>query len=469
MKKEIYTSLLIVALFALIISIGCGGGNDGITQPSAIDNTDPANSDINQSTGYGSIHIKIVWPETGGEGSIAENENNLIGANIPYDTTKIIIEFLEQQDAPDATENPVHEPVEVKRNAGWGEAEVTVDKIPVGKIIIRTTAYNSTEPDTPLETVDTEYVIFVGIQRVYIMLYNYSIKMEALSPIEISPTPTTPLTLLEEETEITATLAIDPPGDVIFPKPDKLITFTVEPYTGEGVLIDPVSGAEGDTIDVITDSDGKCNVKFKGETLGFAIIRATFLADPGVSSSSITVAFNINIGEYVLDVSFANKYRYTYTNNGYTTSLPTGDLIYFWGSDGKLEFDLKAHLRINTPTKSFPLADKPIYFEYIDTTGFPAPPEYYTNVSPYPDSLGISLTNSIGMTPEEDGITNVNGDVSGIYTVNWSSSPYLNKHIPGARVWIGATYTDDNDNNVYTGKAYVDFDPQPFLNNGELN
>lgn len=82
MKKKIYVTLLIIVISTLIISIGCGGGNDGIVPSSIPNSTDNSNTIKN---GY--IKVTIVWPQNGVEGKyLFTSGENTITASMPYDT-----------------------------------------------------------------------------------------------------------------------------------------------------------------------------------------------------------------------------------------------------------------------------------------------------------------------------------------------------------------------------------------------
>ena len=56
MKYKLLLTMLLLTILGFIICSGCGG-DDGITTPSSITNQEIQN--------YGSITIKVIWPENG--------------------------------------------------------------------------------------------------------------------------------------------------------------------------------------------------------------------------------------------------------------------------------------------------------------------------------------------------------------------------------------------------------------------
>jgi len=131
MKKEIYVSLLIISICIFIIAAGCGGGNDGITQSGA----------ISDGTGYGSLDIRVVWPQSGIEGSylFSSGEDNTLTASMPYNITRIEFEIYEANIEPPnllgsrSLTRPVDEP----------ESKVTIDRLPATLVLIKATLYRS--------------------------------------------------------------------------------------------------------------------------------------------------------------------------------------------------------------------------------------------------------------------------------------------------------------------------------------
>ena len=93
MQRNVYLSLVLITLLAFIIISGCGGGNDGITQPSSI--TTPTAT----PSGSGYLVIDVVWPkEEAASGkciiSSGKNDKDII-ASIPKGTIKVVFSVYE--------------------------------------------------------------------------------------------------------------------------------------------------------------------------------------------------------------------------------------------------------------------------------------------------------------------------------------------------------------------------------------
>jgi len=96
MQTKILLSIMLLILAGLILSIGCGGGNNGVT-PSSLTPTP------NNLTGY--ITIKIAWPQKGLAGSClisSGNDEDTLTASIPADVSLIEVKI---RDANESTPN----------------------------------------------------------------------------------------------------------------------------------------------------------------------------------------------------------------------------------------------------------------------------------------------------------------------------------------------------------------------------
>lgn len=144
MKKELFTTLLILALFVLIIAIGCGGGgNDGITSPSSLNNANPTNNN-NEPPVVASITIKIKWPELAD--SMIESikssgiENNLNESLIPYYTTYVMVKVFEYNDENPSDLSNLLAFKAFDRDITEETVDGTIENIPAVKVTIVATA-----------------------------------------------------------------------------------------------------------------------------------------------------------------------------------------------------------------------------------------------------------------------------------------------------------------------------------------
>ena len=64
MKIKLFNLLILLGVFTFIIFAGCGG-DDGVITPTTISDSNPDNNTTEQ---FGSIHIKVIWPQDGVDG-----------------------------------------------------------------------------------------------------------------------------------------------------------------------------------------------------------------------------------------------------------------------------------------------------------------------------------------------------------------------------------------------------------------
>ena len=96
MERKNYIITVTLLIFGIIIAVGCGGGNDGITTPDSILNQG------NTTEGRGYITIRVIWPQ--GEASelcslSSGSEENTLTASMPGGTTGVKVNVREK-DAP---------------------------------------------------------------------------------------------------------------------------------------------------------------------------------------------------------------------------------------------------------------------------------------------------------------------------------------------------------------------------------
>lgn len=432
MKKVIYTTLLIVALCTIILSTGCGGGNDGISQPSSINTTTPENNDNNnENTDSAFINIKIVWPQAGIDGKCvitSENRETNLFSSMPFDTTKIFVEVLEEFEDPNTPEN-VLESGSVERTAGEEEASITLGPIPATKVMVRATAYYYNGKDNtyyPLVTATKPgYELHIGINDdLSVAIPYYSITLE--SSAKWHTTGNAHVILPDDTITITATLSFDlEDNDIAYPQEGREITFKLYNTPLEkGALIDS-EGNEVDTItNVITDSNGKCEVQFKGKQLGLAFIQATFNPlpeNPDSWGDHEEIAISVENYKVGLRVDYIPDQEETLGPSNIGTSSPS------LRPTASAERLLTASLTIG----GNPVKDKTIKFSFEQLKPSGDWYNYEHEISP------------------SENITDINGKTTAKYKVTWT----ITGNAPNIPVKIKATYTDPVTGNEYNSSG----------------
>jgi len=198
MKKYIYSTLLILTISILIITTGCGGG-DGVTQPGSI-TTSPDNNNVMENSG--SITVKVVWPQAGGEGKciFSSGGKGEITTSIPADTKIILVTVRSDKDNKD---NIFEEYSSQWHLFEWepgheGSAFAILKPIPAVKVIVRAVAYNSTNsieyaspqapvitcnPDNPISEAEVEVDVILGeTNQAELNLGDYELNLKASDP-----------------------------------------------------------------------------------------------------------------------------------------------------------------------------------------------------------------------------------------------------------------------------------------------
>jgi len=253
MEQKLYTTLIVLTIFTLIIATGCGGGNDGITTPDSISNQ---GNTVNTQQLTGSILLKIIWPQPGIDGSCimaSGSNNNSLTASMPSDTIRLNIDVLEFNDP----NNILFQKQFDKPDTA--ETIVKIEALPVIKVIVKARAYDDPNSTVPISEAEQVLDIHVGYNPVDLVLGDYDLILDTTSS-EIS---------INEETTLTAKLEIVkntlPP--VREPVKGKLIVFDCDPTYAT------LSSSDG-----TTDDNGNCTTILTGKEEGTITVSAEFEA-----------------------------------------------------------------------------------------------------------------------------------------------------------------------------------------------
>jgi len=236
MQKKVYISILLIT-FAFTLLPGCGGGSgDGI-----IPAVSTPVSDNNDNAGYGSIHIKIVWPENGHEGkyivSSSENSKNNITASMPENTKHVEIIVYNEDETTEFGRGTITWPA---------ETDTTIDKIPLVKVVVKANAYSETGGVLLSTTKDDLQMVYSNENDLNLDLGEYKMEVTA-SPSSVNPGDETTLRaqLSFESTSGSAENSIAITGADVH--------FRIESGSG--------NFPNGKTIDkAVTGDDGKCEI-----------------------------------------------------------------------------------------------------------------------------------------------------------------------------------------------------------------
>jgi hypothetical protein len=227
MKIKFLLTLFFLTILSLIISYGCGGGNDVITQPSSI--TTPTVNPL----GYGYLVVEVVWPQND---SVSDkciissgNKDNELIASMPDGVMYVVVKVRE--------ENALEESVmttgdgkEAKATINWnlGEDRAVIGPLPAVKVNVRAEAWGIWRSGAfKMFHVDTKEPVQIkpGMQPVDLDLGKEGFTLKAIPPditlqpvitsnsiVNIGPLPTpTPVISYSGETEIIARLVVESP------------------------------------------------------------------------------------------------------------------------------------------------------------------------------------------------------------------------------------------------------------------
>jgi len=355
MNNYIHLTLLILAIFILAITTGCGSG-DGVTQPGSI-TTSPDNNNVVENSG--SITVKVVWPQPGIEGKciFSSGGKDEITASMPGDTQKILVTVRSDKDDPN---NIFEEYSDQWHLFEWEPGEIEesafLNPIPAVKVIVRARAYNSlgvivfSPPkapiiyNNPISETETELDVILGEANfAELHLGEYALNLSGNSnKFAFIPDFESPDFIAPDTATITAELNIEFPYDdtsgvepTPMPVKDREIRFQI--FSGNAYFDDGTTG-KPKTLTVPTGDDGKCQVIVKAdETIApgeAVVVEGKFYAlgyDP-TANSDCTAYWQIDVIDPLL---------YEQNFEGYPTGTTIQDIFteeedwdwYFGGSE----------------------------------------------------------------------------------------------------------------------------------------
>ncbi len=316
MKKQIFLSLFLIAIVVITILIGCGGGNDGITQVTTV------STPTVQPSGYGSLTITVVWPQKQTASnelitSSSKDEKNLI-ASAPMATDKIIVNVYEADtyiDDKDYTKNKTPLGLYVFENVNplGGEQKAVIEHIPAIKVVVRADAYGSIFGDEYKIYISHNYTTFqiqpgkdnkapsidLGYDNIEenvryavgdeinlcdaFITANLSVDFDYQSPTETPATAkiqtSDPLNALDSAAPAETLNRVPSP----IPQGNRKVKFTVESvtYTGTDNVIVTPADIHVDP-ELTTDPNGNCTAMVKADKKPVkAMIKATLVGLDG--------------------------------------------------------------------------------------------------------------------------------------------------------------------------------------------
>jgi hypothetical protein len=446
MKKQIFLSLLLVAIVTISILIGCGGNNNGIT-PSLI-----STPTVNPS-GYGYLTITVVWPQGQSNSnkliiSSSKDGKNLIASSVPYGTTQIVVTVYDEKtyvDLNDYTKliylpNGIH-------TFNWDPsyigptAPVEIGPLPAIDAIVRADAFGIDE--AYITHVYTKVNIEPGTHNLAnIDLGNYSI---GLTPTVPGPSDTGDA-VINTNLSIVHSTPTGTPATAPSPQPvgNKKIKFTVEnvTYTGTDNVIVTPADIHVDP-ELTTDPSGNCKAMVKADKKPVkATIKAMLVGLDG-QDTDISKTCEVTIGD---------NYELTVDPNTINITLPPlfkRNANAFGGDETPVPEDtptpvnITATLKIvyptpapnstSTPKPPKPVTGKLITFEIIEGN------DEGTYLSLYPslENEG-SIVSGFTLDPNGEITATLTTSTAGYKTIKASFQP------------------DPNDpNSIYSDKCYV--------------
>jgi len=247
-NKNICISILIIIISGIVILSGCGGGNDGGTIspasiPTQTNNETVIPEDINNETEeYGSIVIKVTWPEEDGASPkciiSSGDEEKDITASMPVDIMRLDVKIFDQNDLSKPMAPPGITPVYC---TAPGQTVIeTIEPIPLIPVLVRVEAYNA--PYTGGDVIsfaEVELEIHAGTNSVTLNMGSYSLGLSAdPAVLKVIPDFKSVLYKVVDETTVTANLSVSkppPPYQTPIPAAGRKVKFEIE--TGNAYFV----------------------------------------------------------------------------------------------------------------------------------------------------------------------------------------------------------------------------------------
>ena len=313
MKIRLLLTLFVVAIFTLIILIGCGGGNDGVTQSSSIITPTP---DIKN---YGYLIFKVKWPENNSSDKLSiscSNKDNEIIASIPVGTVAIKIAVMDENTGIVMT---TADGKKAEETISPSITDIKIGPLPPLKVKVGAVSYNSFNVFSKVEKI---VQIKPGMVPVDIYLGSQTLLTKAVPPEitlheELSSSIIaieTPVPLIGEA-QIIARLVVESPDipdatpTQFVPKEDSNANNTLESQgvmglenfevkfkiiDGNGTLYPVGSQTSQETVSAYTASDGYCNAILKTTQAGNITVQVSCELIPGDPNSIITRDCSVN-------------------------------------------------------------------------------------------------------------------------------------------------------------------------------
>ena len=325
MKLNLFLSFLLLTLLAFSIISGCGGDNNGITQPSSI--TTPT---VNPS-GSGYLVMDVVWPEeeaASGKCIISSGKNDKdIIASVPRGSIKVVFSVYEYDESKEDylgdviikgnpyAEDPLKDPATILY-----PATRIILALPAVKVLVKAESwgfnFNSLQLYSLGYKISDPVQIQPGMNEVELDLGKQGFTLKAIPPEitlheELSSSIIaieTPVPLIGE-TQIIARLVVESPDITeatptqFVPKEDSNANNTLESQglaglenfevkfkiiDGDGTLYPIDSQISQETVSAYTASDGYCNAILKATQPGNIIVQASCELIPGDPNSIVT-------------------------------------------------------------------------------------------------------------------------------------------------------------------------------------